>query len=53
MCSVYFVKFSDIADTLCYLLVGPSENGASQGIEVGNAIIHLKHVVQLYIDYVL
>ena len=26
--------FVDIADTLCYLLVGTSENGASQGIEL-------------------
>ena len=28
------VLSADIADTLCYLLVGSSDNGASQGIEL-------------------
>ncbi len=31
---IFFLLFVDIADTLCYLLVGTSENGASQGIEL-------------------
>ena len=33
MCLLYVL--ADIADTLCYLLVGTSEQGAAHSIEVG------------------
>ena len=36
--------FTDIADTLCFLLVGSSEEGASQGIEVRISVCTLCNI---------